>query len=351
MRDFKELAVSRLVKRLSGQAMTVELEVPAHLKEAFRWQAGQHVSIEVEIDGESCRRSYSISDSPHNDPPLEFTVKRVANGVVSNYLNDHLEVRQTLKVLPPFGSFLLRPQPKHQRTHYFIAAGSGSTPIYSMLRSALELEPYSQCHLLLGNREQSSVLLADRLELLEQHHPKRLSIHHVWSKPTWSSTGYWRTGRLDTAALEAFMNECPPYAQDTQFYVCGPGSMNTDIVSALLNLDVPTERIHRESYGSAASTQKPVSGVDSSVEIRLGDQVHEFNAEKSETVLQAARKAGLKPPYSCESGVCGACKAKLLSGRVHMKARMALDDSEIQAGQVLTCQAVAQTPDLTLAYL
>lgn len=350
MRAFRELTVRRLVKRLSGRAVTVELEVPVPLKETYQWRAGQHLSIEVEVAGKSYRRSYSLSESPQADAPLEFTVKRVPSGLVSNHLNDHLEVGQSLKVMPPFGSFHLTPRPVHQRTHYFFAAGSGITPIYSMLRTALELEPHSRCHLLFANRGHESVLFRDRLERLGQRHGKRLTIHHLWSQPSWNSPKPWRTGRLDGKILEAFLEVCPPYAQDTQYYICGPGSMNSTVHSSLRALDVPGGRIHSESFGSAALPQSTAEGVDASAKLQIGGRVHSLNIKRGETVLQAARQAGLPIPYSCESGVCGACKAKLQSGEVHMKARMALDDSEVEAGDILTCQAVVMTTELALEF-
>lgn len=351
MTAFHRLRIARLEKRIGGQASTVVFEIPAALESAYRWKAGQHITVRFDLNGSSVRRTYSISGSPHAETRLKITVKRAKGGLVSNYINDSLTVGQEVEMMPPFGSFILEPQPNRQRTYYFFASGSGITPLFSMLMSVLLEEPYSRCHLLFGNRDSSSILFDKELAHMSEEYAGRLTVRHVLSgNGSWGSRRPWRRGRLDASCVEGFLGECPPYAQDTQHYICGPGSMNRVVRAALQELDVPVERIHTESYGNDLVQDDSVVGTAAKVQVDLAKISHTFTVSEGETVLAAGLRAGLELPFSCESGVCGACKAKLKTGKVHMRAWMALDEEEREAGQILTCQSLPLASELRLTY-
>lgn len=350
-RSFHPLTVLDTREEIGGLAKTVMFDVPEALRDIFAWRPGQHLSFRFMVNGEEQRRSYSISSSPFTGQPLRITVKRVKDGVVSNHINDHVRKGDVIDVMPPFGGFCLDPGASARRTHYFFGAGSGITPLYAMLSSVMAAEPNSFAHLAYGNRDGNSILLQDELNAVWAANPDRMSIHHVFSKPGWwGATDYWRKGVIDRDAIEALITENPPYAQDAQYYVCGPGSMNSAIKAALMSLDVPASRIHMESYGGPAETDNSVQGVAARAEITLGGRTHKLHIVQGQTVLEAAKDAGLKPPFSCQSGVCGACKAKLTKGSVHMRARMALEDSDIAGGAILTCQSLPTADSLTLNY-
>ncbi|MGC3939924.1 2Fe-2S iron-sulfur cluster-binding protein [Roseobacter sp. EG26] len=350
-RNFHPLTVLDTREEIGGMAKTVMFGVPDAVQDAFKWRAGQHLSFRFHLNGVEQRRSYSISSSPFTGDPLRITVKRVKDGVVSNYINDTLKTGNMIEVMPPFGGFCLDPGATARRTHYFFGAGSGITPLYAMLSSVMTAEPNSFAHLVYGNNNENSILLEDELNALWEAHPNRMSIHHVFSKPRWwSSAEYWRKGIVDKEAIGALITENPPYAQDAQYYVCGPGGMNKAVKDALMSFDVPAGRIHMESYGGTAELDTSIEGMAAKAEVTLGGKTHSIDIAKGQTVLEAAKAAGLKPPFSCQSGVCGACQASLASGEVQMRARMALEDGDIAKGAILTCQSVPATREISLSY-
>lgn len=338
-------------KTESKQAVSVMFEVPPRLKEKFRWSAGQHITVRFAMDGSEARRSYSISDAPEGGVPLRITVKRVKDGLVSNHINDHISTGDYVDAMPPQGSFRLDPDPRARRTYYLFGAGSGITPLYAMIRSILASEPHSVALLAYGNANAGSVIFREDLAKMEAGSGGRLTVRHVLSSPSgMSSFKYWRRGRIDDSCVAQFIAEHPPYAQDAQYYVCGPGGMNYTVGAALAELDVPPSRIHTESYGAAEPPDNSVAGVDAEARVRIDGGTIEVSVAAGRTLLDAVRAAGRTPPYSCESGVCGTCRARLLEGKVHMRARMALGDDEADRGFILTCQAIPTTPRLAIDY-
>lgn len=332
-------------------ATSVVFDVPPPLAEAFRWRPGQHLTLRFHLEGRDRRRPYSISETPFGDCPLRITVKRVREGLVSNHVNDHLAPGDVVDVMPPFGGFCLDPDPRNRRTYYFFGAGSGITPLYAMIRSVLAAEPYSAALLAYGNSHPASVIFRDALARLEEGSGGRLRVRHILSSPSRKARfRHWRRGRIDAPTVAGFIDHHPPYAQDTRYYVCGPGDMNPAVRAALLGIDVPAERIHTESYGATAPPDDSVAGVGAEVTVHLRGEVLAARASPGQTILNAVRDAGATPPYSCESGVCGACRARLHAGSAHLRARMALTDAEIARGLVLTCQALPTTSRLTVDY-
>ncbi len=350
IRDFHTLRVAA-VDTETNVAKSIRFEVPDGLKAMFRWRPGQHITLRFRLNGEEKRRSYSISSSPLAHDDLRITVKQVKGGLASNHINKHLKPGDQVDVMPPFGGFGLDPTPQARRTYYFFGAGSGITPLFAMARSVLIGEPHSTVYLLYGNKNAKSIIFRDALDALRVEAPECFCVRHVLSAPSvWSSFDYWRRGKIDAEAIVAFSGEHRPYAQDAQYYVCGPGSMNIDVRSVLMGLDVPAERIHCESYGGAVSVDETVDGIAASAKVEAAGAVQTIAIGAGETVLQAVRAAGVQPPFSCESGVCGACRAHLSKGTVHMRARMALDDHDVAQGAILTCQSLPTSEQIELSY-
>lgn len=343
---YSPLTVRETHEEIGRQAKTVVFDAPG-----WTWTAGQHLPIKLMVGGEEVRRSYSISSSPYTEDGLRISVKRVKDGLVSNHINDHIKAGDVIEAAAPNGAFTLEPGEIKRRTHYFFGAGSGITPLYAMLSTVMAAEPNSFAHLAYGNNNEKSIMLERDLNTLWEANPDRMSIHHVFTKPGWWSTAeYWRKGYIDKAAIEALITENPPYAQDAHYYVCGPGGMNKAVRTALMSLDVPASRIHMESYGGAGELDTSVEGIAATAQVTLNGKTQRVEIAKGQTVLDAAKTAGLKPPFSCQSGVCGSCKAKLTKGEVHMRARMALEDKDIDEGVILTCQSLATTETLDLTY-
>ena len=220
-----------------------------------------------------------------------------------------------------------------------------------MIRSVLAAEPHSYAYLLYGNSREKGIIFYDRLQKLAAESNGRFVVRYMLSNQGWlSSFQPWRRGRVDEAAIHAFVQENRPLAHDAQYYMCGPGGMNRTVRQALINLDVPTSRIHYESFGGKVELDQSVRGVSAVAQVALNGQKNTISVPENETILNALLTAGHQPPYSCQSGVCGACRATVKSGEVHMRARMALDDKEIAQGEILTCQAVAKTARLSLQF-
>ena len=332
-------------------ATSVHFEVPPPLRDTFRWRPGQHITLRFGIEGQERRRPYSISDTPFGDSPLRITVKRVRGGLVSNHINQNVVPGQHVDVMAPFGGFCLDPDPRKRRTYYFFGAGSGITPLYAMIRSILAAEPYSAALLAYGNRNAPGIIFRDALARLEEGSGGRLRVRHILSSPARRSPfRYWRRSRIDRQMVAAFIDEHPPYAQDTRYYVCGPGDMNPVVREALVGLDVPEERIRMESYGPPTPPDHSVAGVAAAVTVHLNGETLSVPVSPGQTILDAVRAAGATPPYSCESGVCGACRARLQAGSAHLRATMALTGAELTRGVILTCQALPTTPRLTVEY-
>lgn len=348
---FYPLVVSNTSEEIGGKAKTVMFDVPKQLQETFIWRAGQHLSLRFILKGEEVRRSYSISSSPVSGDPMRITVKRVVDGLVSNHINDNIKTGDIIEVMPPFGSFCLDTAANKRRTHYFFASGSGITPLYAMVHSVMCDEPHSVVAMAYGNKNDSSILFREALDALTTQYDARMIVNHILSAPSmWRQFTHWRKGNVDADAVSALIEENPPYAQDAHYYICGPGGMNQSVKLALMALDVPATRIHMESYGGMTETDNSVEGMGATAKIILNGATHTVSVKKNQSVLEAARQAGLNPPFSCQSGVCGACRARLTDGTVHMRARMALEDAEIDNGCILTCQSLATSETLRVNF-
>lgn len=344
--QFYKLKVSAISKPIAA-ASTITFEVPTQLYEAFHYHPGQHLIIKFNIKGKEARRSYSLNSCPYQDEPLQVTVKRVKSGLVSNYVNNQLKVDDELEVMSPQGRFYAQIEERSYKTYFLFAAGSGITPIISILKSALLTSPYNAVNLFYGNASQDTIIFKKELDELQAQYPERLQVVHTLSSPkVWSTWEQWkgRKGRIDAANVEWFITNYPPIAQTTEYYICGPGAMNVGVRKTLLALGIPEHLVHIEQFGgTVAALNTDISAVDAQLTATLNGQKHQLPLPKGQTILQVLKTAKLDPPYSCESGVCATCVAKVTKGKVEMKACMALEDKDVAKGLVLTCQALATT--------
>ena len=252
-------------------AKSLLFDIPDALKEVFRWQAGQRVTLRFVLNGKEVRRSYNISSSPVSGGPLRITVKRVPDGLVSNYINDHIKAGAEVDVMPPFGRFCLDTIDWERRTHYFFGAGSGITPLFAMLHTVLLAEPYSYVYLIYGNTGEKSIIFREKLDMLSIKYAGRFIVRHVLSKQSWlSSYEPWHRGKIDADLVQSFLAQNPPLAHDTQYYVCGPGNMNAVVRAALRKLDVPQDRIHSESFGRPVDMDDAFVGIGAKAEVGAG---------------------------------------------------------------------------------
>ena len=360
--QFYPLRVSRLQPE-TDQAVSVYFQVPEADRTAFNYRAGQYLTLRFEIDGKEERRAYSMCSAPHEDE-LAVTVKRVSGGRVSNYIADVLKAGDTVDVMPPMGRFLANPDPALRRKYYLFGAGSGITPLMSILRSVLESEPKSEVILLYGNRDEDTIIFREQLADLQRRYAGQLTVEHTLSQPKrYPTTGLkglfkrsttrWEgaTGRIDRKTLVGFLQRFPAGGQECRYYICGPGEMIDTVEAALLGHGINEKLIHVERFVSAADTKrKSTSTQGGKVNVKLGREEVSIELKPGQSILDGMLEQGHTPPYSCLAGACSTCMARVEKGGVKMDVCYALDDSEVEEGYVLTCQAHPTTPEVDIDY-
>ena len=341
---FYPLRVAEIVPE-TDEANSIRFEVPDELKDAFRFRAGQHLSVRATINGEEVRRNYSLCTAPA-DHDLMVTVKRIAGGVFSNWIGDQLKAGDSLDVMTPHGSFTVEFNPKAERHYVGFAGGSGITPVISLIRTALSVEPKSRFTLFYGNRDANSVIFLEALAALKDRYMGRFELYHFLSDEAGDVELF--NGMLDREtcdeAIEHLVDD--PKAIDAWF-ICGPGPMMDAVEEALLDKGIVKDRIHIERFTAGrpsaalaaqmAALQEEAAGQTISVTLDGRTRKVEFSAAN---ILDSARDAGLPAPFACKAGVCATCRAKVTKGKVEMAARYGLTDEEVAAGYVLTCQSV-----------
>jgi ring-1,2-phenylacetyl-CoA epoxidase subunit PaaE len=342
----------------TAEAVIVSFEVPTDLQEVFGFTQGQYLTLRRDIDGQDLRRSYSIC-AGLDDGELRVGVRKVRGGVFSNWINAHLQPGDTVQVMAPQGRFFVPIEPASARHHVGIAGGSGITPILSIMKTVLAREPRSRFTLIYGNRQLQSTMFKEEIEDLKNRYMTRLVLQHVFSdEHTDSPLGY---GVMNREKIGEFLDALVPAAGIDQVYICGPFQMNDEAEAALLAAGVPEERIHIERFGVALPSASQVGAVvhealpgDAKQAritiVRDGLQREITFTEGQPSILDAASAAGLEVPFSCTSGVCGTCRAKLVEGEVRMERNFALDKNEVAAGFILTCQAHPLTERVTLSF-
>ncbi len=349
---FHPLAVSA-IRATTEDAVALRFDIPAELKSTFAFEPGQYLTIETKVDGMDVRRSYSIC-APNDGPYVEIGLKRVPGGVMSNHLAA-LDAGAVLNVMPPEGRFVADPQ--QIQNLLLIAAGSGITPCLSIAASVLAQNAEATITLVYGNKQTNSIMFRAELDALKDKYTHRFRLYHVLSRE--AQDVELMRGRIDAAKLNDFADSglIDPTTFDAA-YICGPMEMTEICVSTLAELGLDARNIHRELFATAGSgpsrvappvdLEAPSSG---QVSIVLDGGESQFPIDpQSETVLAAARRAGLDMPYSCEGGMCCTCRCKLVEGEAEMDVNYSLQDWELEAGYVLACQTRPKSPNVKLDF-
>ncbi|MDG9923697.1 MULTISPECIES: ferredoxin--NADP reductase [unclassified Pseudomonas] len=336
------------IERETEDAVTIHLKQP--LLRKIRYTAGQYLTLEVDVDGDGAKgcRAYSISSTPGLDKTLSITVKRIAGGKVSNRLVQQLAAGDAVQTLGAHGRFTFAPQAGKRRHLVLFAAGSGITPIFSILKSALHFEADSRVSLIYGNRNTDSVIFRDKLEHLQRLFGERLNLLHVLSQP---ESPHPHSGRLTRQRVGEILQALPnPPGYTIEYYACGPNGMMDEVTEALQAMGVPAEAVHMESFTPAkASTQPPAqSNAPKQVQLLMQGQEFSFAVPPGQTILEAALANGVQPPFSCRSGFCTACICTKLSGEVEMREDHGLSSAELKMGHALMCIGYPATDDVRL---
>lgn len=340
-------------RRETRDSVRLVLDVPAALREEFRFEPGQHLPLKVEHEGRSLRRTYSIC-SPPGRWPLEIGVRVQPGGAFSTYADTVLAPGDTLDVMPPSGRFHAAPDTATAKSYLAFAAGSGITPILSIVTSLLEHEPASRVTLCYGNRRQASTMFIDDLYALKNRFPSRLQLHFLFSREAQEFD--IATGRLDAGKVrELWQAFCRQSVPDEAF-VCGPDSMIDDVRAALVELGMDAGHIHAERFGvprRAAGVPAPaaVSTAHATVTVIQDGHRRTFEMDAADgNIVDAAAANGIELPYSCKGGVCATCRCLLADGAVEMAVNYGLEPWEVEKGYILACQSMPQTPAVTLDY-
>lgn len=336
------------IKRETSECVSVAFEVPEQLIEDYAFVQGQYLTLKAEIQGEEVRRSYSICTSPL-DNDLRVAIKKVEGGRFSTYANEQLRPGDSLEVMTPMGRFYTQLDANNENNYVAFAAGSGITPVMSILKTTLQKEPKSNFILFYGNRATDSIIFKEEIEALKNIFMGRLSVHHVLSREQQDSPLF--TGHIDADKCMAFSKTFFDSAEISAFFLCGPGAMIEEVSNQLIERGVDKSNIHFELFTTDqagalnlmpknTATSSSTEEVEAMISITLDGNSFSFPLpSKGDTILDAALKAGADLPFSCKGGVCATCRAKVVKGQVNMDVNYALEQDEIENGYVLTCQS------------
>ena len=344
------------VKRETADCVSILFDVPENLKEQFVFEQGQNITIKKTIDGEELRRSYSICSAPFENE-LRVAVKKVEGGKFSSFADAGLQVGDELDVLPPTGKFNTKLSQQHTKQYVAIAAGSGITPVLSIIKTTLHNEPNSSFTLVYGNRSRSSIIFFEELEAIKNRYIKRFNFINVLSRERTDAPINF--GRIDIAKLEE-LNKLIDYKNMDEFFICGPEEMIFNAKEFLEAKGIGSKQIHFELFTTpgqklaAGSKPQAVSNTDgpvSKISVKLDGRSFDFDLGfDSDNILDAALKQGADLPYACKGGVCCTCKAKLIEGEVEMEVNWGLEHEEIEQGYILTCQSHPKTEKVIIDF-
>lgn len=344
------------ITRETSDAVTLHFEQPQD--QTINYKPGQFLTLIIPFEGKKERRSYSLSSTPHENT-LSVTIKRVPGGKVSNYLLDNAQVGQEIEIMEPLGNFCITCDASENRNVILLGAGSGITPLMSILKGVLREEPNSKVTLLYGNRDENSVIFKEQLEQLRAENPDRLQIAYIYSQPKHDCE---HRGRMNQSLIIKILERLQlTKISNGLYFMCGPEGMMDEVRKALNVLHVPGDRIFRESFVSSKTTGEPETDQHGNVSATDEDEIttqtvtiiyegseYSVTVNPDQTILEAALDQDVDLPYSCQAGLCTACRGKCLSGKVHLDEREGLSDAEMDEGYVLNCVGHPLTSDVVI---
>lgn len=347
MSSFYKLQIKE-VRPETPHAVSIAFNVPEELKPAYQFLAGQYLNLKLTLDGKEIRRAYSICSAP-NSGELRIAIKSVRNGHFSSFANDNLKQGDLIEVGQPEGKFTFEPHPERQKNYAAFAAGSGITPIMSILKSVLEGEKDSTFVLVYGNKTPGETIFHQELHDLQLQYVGRFFVHYVYSQAKVDNELF---GRIDKSVVNFIFKNKHREKEFDKFYLCGPEDMINLVADVLKENNIPDKNVKFELFTTTSAENKAAAQHEghTQITVMVDGEIETFEMSQKQTLLEAALKQGLDAPYSCQGGICSSCLARITAGKAEMKKNAILTDSEIAEGLILTCQAHPTTAEITVDY-
>lgn len=347
MPSFKKLVIKE-IHRETPSAISILFNVPEELKPNYTFIAGQYVNLRLTLDGKEIRRAYSICSSPESGE-LRIAIKAVTNGNFSQFANTKLKGGDIIEVGKPEGKFTFEPQVDRQKNYVAFVAGSGITPVISILKSVLKSEPKSSFVLVYGNKSPEETIFHQELHDLQSKYTGRLFVHYVFSQAKSEGELF---GRIDKSVVNFVLNNKHKALEFDKFYLCGPEEMIDAVSKVLKENNILEKNIKFELFSSSTAENKIENSLEdhTKITVLVDDEETSFEMSQKQTILEAALKHGIDAPYSCQGGICSSCLARIKSGTAVMKKNSILTDKEIADGLILTCQAHPTSSEIFVDY-
>ena len=355
MADFYNIKVADIYKETEDTSV-ITFDIPSELEEEFKFRQGQHLTLKADIDGEDVRRSYSLCSSPFENQ-WKVAVKQIPEGKFSTYINEKVKVGDHIDVMSPSGTFGVNCNPDNAKNYLFFAAGSGITPVLSMIKTHLAIEPNSTCKLFYVNKTAKSIIFKEDLEQLRNKYFGRLEIYYFLTKERRDIELF--NGRFDDEKMKVLTRTFIDIPDTSEVFLCGPEQMVNFVSNYLVEAGLPKELIHFELFVTGLSKKvKPVGNntqIEKKEEVAItiidgGKEFHFGMTNNDDNVLDTALIAGADLPFACKGGVCSTCKCRVIEGSVKMKVNYALDEKEVSEQLVLSCQAVPTSKKVILNF-
>jgi ring-1,2-phenylacetyl-CoA epoxidase subunit PaaE len=339
------------IKQETPECVSIEFDVPKELLNEFSFCAGQFLTLKKEINGEENIRSYSLCSTPKSGL-FKVAIKQIPNGKFSGFANKHLKVGDYIEVSKPNGNFFLKPESKNNKSYTLIAAGSGITPMMSILKTILNEEPSSNVHLFYGNKTPDLTIFKEELEEMKAENETRFHLNFIFSRTKGESR--FNSGRIEGRKLKKIFKKFAPIQETSEVFICGPQELTISVKELLtkkfnfnpnsINFELFTTTI--ESKNAPSKSSKGGSSVTATID---GETVT-FSIKKNQSILEAGLAAGHDVPFSCQGGVCGVCKCVKGSGEIEMDNNMVLSEEEIESGEMLACQAKVISDHINVSF-
>ncbi|WP_396139143.1 2Fe-2S iron-sulfur cluster-binding protein [Flavobacterium sp.] len=347
MSSFYKLSIKEIIKE-TADAVSILFNVPEELKSHYTFVAGQYVNLKVTLDGQEIRRAYSICSAPKSGE-LRIAVKSIKTGFFSKFANEKLAVGNVIEVGTPEGKFTFEPKTDRQKNYAAFVAGSGITPVFSILKSVLEEEPNSTFVLVYGNKSEKDTIFHNQLHDLQLQYVGRLFVQNVYSQSTADNA---LLGRIDHTTVNFILKNKHAEMEFSKFYLCGPEEMINLVSNTLKENNISDSDIKFELFSTSSNNKEATSGADghTKISILVDSEETTFEMSQQQTLLEAALKQGLDVPYSCQGGICSSCICRITEGAAEMKKNQILNESEVAEGLTLACQAYPTTTTIKIDF-